>query len=287
MKRTFLILSAICLGSVHATTYPLTLKDDVGRLVTLKAEPKRIVSMLPSDTEILCAIGVCDRVVGVDDYSNFPKEVLQKSKVGNLFEPNIEAIMALKPDLVVVSKYGKLMEPLERLGLTVVALHPEQYGEVFQKTTLLGKMVNRESEAKQLNLGIQSKIKLLELKVRGLPKPTVYFEIDPTPYTVGPNSFMGVILGKAGASNIVPENLGDFPQISVEWVFQKDPQVILGMSLQEAKKRSGWDKISAVKQAKVFEIPAALNDMLVRPGPRMAEGLEGLIAILHPRQVRP
>ncbi len=287
MKRilftALLAISSISISSsAAATTYPFTFKDDLGRTVTIKAEPKHIVSVLPSSTETICALGACDRLIGVDDYSNFPESVNKLPKVGGLYNPNLEQMVALKPDLIVISKYGKLVEPLERAGITVVAINPEKYTDIFVKTTTLGKVLNLEAAAKNLNLEVQSKVKLLELRVRALKHPTAYFEIDPTPYTIGPDSFMGVMLSKAGAVNIIPNTLGDFPKISPELVLEKNPQIMLGLTLEEAKARPGWAGIAAVKTGKVFNITGILNDTLVRPGPRIALGLEGLIKIVHP-----
>lgn len=287
MKRilftAFLTISSISISSIAAaTTYPFTFKDDLGRTVTIKAEPKHIISVLPSNTEIICALGACNRLIGVDDYSNFPESVTTLPKVGGLYNPNLEQMVALQPDLIVISKYGKLVEPLSRAGITVVAINPEKYAEIFSKTTILGKVLNLEAAAKNLNLEVQSKVKLLELRVRALKHPTAYFEIDPTPYTIGPDSFMGVMLRKAGAVNIIPNTLGDFPKISPELVLEKNPQIMLGLTLEEAQKRPGWSEIAAVKTGKVFDITGTLNDTLVRPGPRIALGLEGLIKIVHP-----
>jgi len=275
--------------SAAATTYPLTLTDDLGRKVILQAEPRRVVSVLPSTTETLCALGLCERLVGVDDYSDFPASVSKLPKVGGLYNPNIEAMVALKPDLVVVSKYGKLAESLAAAGITVLAVNPETYDEVFSKTLVLGRVMNREAQAKTLVIQMRRDIARIEILTKNaVRKPTAYYEVDPTPYTVGPNSFIGVLLGKAGAVNIIPASLGDFPKISPELVVQQNPQLILGVDLATARARPGWANIAAVKSGRVTAIVpgSALDNLLTRPGPRLPMALAALAKIVHPEMFR-
>lgn len=289
--RTFpallLTLSAALATSASATRYPLTLTDDLGRKVTVKAEPARIISVLPSNTETLCAIGACAKLVGVDDYSDFPAQVTKLPKVGGLYDPNVEKIVSLRPDLVIVSKYGKLTEQLDKLGVPTLAVNPESYADVFSKTTLLGRIVNREAQAKTLNIQMQREIAKVEILTKNaVRKPTTYFEIDPTPYSIGPNSFMGTLLTKAGARNVIPASLGDFPKVDPELIVKQNPQLILGTDLKTAAARPGWKTITAVKTGKVVELPKELNTILGRPGPRLPQALRGLAKIVHPELFR-
>lgn len=289
MHRLLPALLLAATTSAAATTYPLTLTDDLGRKVILQAEPRRVVSVLPSTTETLCALGLCERLVGVDDYSDFPASVSKLPKVGGLYNPNIEAMVALKPDLVVVSKYGKLAESLAAAGITVLAINPETYDEVFSKTLVLGRVMNREAQAKTLVIQMRRDIAKIEILTKNaVRKPTAYYEVDPTPYTVGPNSFIGVLLGKAGAVNIIPASLGDFPKISPELVVQQNPQLILGVDLATAKARPGWANIAAVKSGRVTAIVpgSALDNLLTRPGPRLPLALAALAKIVHPEMFR-
>ena len=289
MHRLLPALLLAATTSAAATTYPLTLTDDLGRKVILQAEPRRVVSVLPSTTETLCALGLCERLVGVDDYSDFPASVSKLPKVGGLYNPNIEAMVALKPDLVVVSKYGKLAESLAAAGITVLAINPETYDEVFSKTLVLGRVMNREAQAKTLVIQMRRDIAKIEILTKNaVRKPTAYYEVDPTPYTVGPNSFIGVLLGKAGAVNIIPASLGDFPKISPELVVQQNPQLILGVDLATAKARPGWANIAAVKSGRVTAIVpgSALDNLLTRPGPRLPLALAALAKIVNPEMFR-
>ena len=289
MHRLLPALLLAATTSAAAITYPLTLTDDLGRKVTLQAEPRRVVSVLPSTTETLCALGLCERLVGVDDYSDFPTSVSKLPKVGGLYNPNIEAMVALKPDLVLVSKYGKLAESLVAAGITVLAINPETYDEVFSKTLVLGRVMNREAQAKTLVIQMRRDIAKIEILTKNaVRKPTAYYEVDPTPYTAGPNSFIGVLLGKAGAVNIIPASLGDFPKISSELVVQQNPQLILGVDLATAKARPGWANIAAVKSERVTAIVpgSALDNLLTRPGPRLPLALAALAKIVHPEMFR-
>ena len=286
--RSLLIASLLALlPTAAATTYPLTLTDDLGRKVTLKAEPGRIISMVPSHSETLCAIGACGKLVGVDKYSDYPQQVARLPKVGDLFAPDVEAMVALKPDLVLVSKYSKLEGPLTQAGIPTIALDMEKYDEVFSKTLTLGRIVNREAQAKNVVLNIRRDIAKVEILTKNaVRKPTAYFEIDPTPYSIGPNSFMGVLLTKAGARNIIPASLGDFPKVDPELIVKANPELMLGLTRQAAAARPGWSGLKAVRSGRVLDIPKDLNTILSRPGPRMGQALRGLARLVHPELFR-
>ena len=286
-RLTLAVLSSGLTSWAAATTYPLTLRDDLGRTVTIGSEPKRLISVLPSDTETLCALGVCERLVGVDDSSDYPLQVTKLPKVGGLYSPNLERMVALKPDLVIVSKYGKLVEPLTAAGLTVVAVNPESYDDVFSKTLTLGRLLNREAQAQALVAGMRRDIAATAARTRqAKSRPSTYYEIDPTPYSVGPGSFIGTLLSKAGAANIIPASLGDFPKISPELVVQQNPQLILGVDLDTARARPGWNSLAAVKSGRVMRLPAELDTLLGRPGPRLPQALAGLARLVHPELFR-
>lgn len=288
MKRILWFIGlalSVQLAAVGLAQYPRTLTDDLGRSVTLKAAPKRLVVMLPSLTETICAMGACGRIVGVDTYSNFPEAVNKLPKVGGLYDPNLEAILALKPDLVLISVYGKLQEPLEKAGVPTFALKIESYDDIARTTRLLGQILNLRSEAERLVAKIQAQVYAVEAKAAATKdRPTVYYEIDPTPYTAGPDSFIGVLIAKARGVNIIPKELGAFPQISPELVVQKNPDVIVltHPGLADLKKRPGWSGIKAVKTGRICDFSSqADDDLLSRPGPRVAQGLQLLVTCFH------
>jgi iron complex transport system substrate-binding protein len=282
MKRVLAFLSVLL---ALALAFPLTVTDDLGRTVTLKAPPKRIVTMLPSVTETVCAPGACDRIVATDDYSDWPESVKRLPKAGGLYNPNPELVVSLKPDLVLVSKYGKLYETLERAGLTVYAVRTETYEDIFKTVRALGRLLGLSSEAERLVAQIQKEVYGEEARAaKAKGRPRVYYEIDPTPYTVGPESFIGVLIAKARGVNIVPKELGLFPKISPEFALEKNPEVIVATypgALETIRKRPGWDRIAAVRQGRICVYTGEEDNLLSRPGPRVAQGLRLLVDCFH------
>ncbi|WP_293914808.1 ABC transporter substrate-binding protein [Deinococcus sp.] len=283
-RFTLSLIAVSLLSTAAATAYPITVTDDTGRRVTLAREPMRIVAMLPSHTETLFAIGAGGKLVGVDVYSNYPAAVAKISKVGSGFEPNIEAIVALRPDLVLVDEgsSSRLAEKLIAAGLTVYGGSAQTYNEVFGKIAVLGKLTNRETNATRLITSLRSELNTLQASVAGLPKVSTYFEVDPTPYAAGPGSFIGALVSKAGGVNILSASLGDFPKISPELVVGASPQVIVGADLADVKARSGWNTIRAVSTGRVYKPTSEQGDTLSRPGPRLPDALRALIRFLHP-----
>lgn len=277
------------LSSAAATRYPLTVTDDLGRAVTLRAEPKRIISMLPSHTETLIAIGAGDRLVAVDRFSTYPASVVSAlPKVGSAFQPNIEAILALKPDLVLAdeSAGSRLTEKLAQAGLTVYGGTAQTYNEVFEKIAVLGKLTNREQGATRLVTSMRAELNALQQTVVSLPKLSTYYEIDPSPYSVGPNSFIGTLINKAGGRTIVPAALGDFPKLDPELIVKTNPQVIIGPALTDARTRPGWLTLTAVQSGRVYQPSREELDALSRPGPRLPQALRTLIRFLHPEALK-
>ncbi|GMA15623.1 ABC transporter substrate-binding protein [Deinococcus metallilatus] len=288
--RSLALLSALALlSSAAATKYPLTVTDDLGRTVTLPGEPQRIIAMLPSHTETLVAIGAGDKLVAVDRFSNFPKNVTDRlPKVGSAYQPNLEAILALKPDLVLAdeSSGSRLTEKLAQAGLTVYGGSAQTYNEVFEKIGVLGKLTNHEAGALKLITSLRADLNALQQSVLGLPKVSTYYEVDPSPYSVGPDSFIGTLIAKAGGRTIVPARLGDFPKLDPELIVQANPQAMIGLSPDDARKRSGWANLQAVRTGRVFLPSAEERDALSRPGPRLPVALRALIRWLHPEALK-
>jgi iron complex transport system substrate-binding protein len=284
LKRALLFAAATfaLASSVNATTYPLTLQDDLKRNVTIREEPKRIVVLLPSHTETLYALGAGGKVVARDDYSDYPPQVTSLPKVGGLYNPNLEAILALKPDLVLNSEYGDLTPKLERAGITVWAGGAQTFDDIYATITTLGRIVNREDAAATLNQKIRLEVRDIETVTRAIKKTSVYYEIDPTPYSVGPNSFIGQLLTKGGALNIIPASLGDFPQVSPELIVKQNPSVIIGVSCADAAKRPGWANIAAIKNNRCYTLSPEQDNLVNRPGPRIAQGLRVLARLINP-----
>lgn len=287
LKRLLVIATIALLSSIgYATTYPLTVKDQLGRSVVIASEPKKIVVLLPSHNEMIYALGAGPRVIGRDDYSDYPNDVQKLPKLGGLYNPNLEAIIALKPDLVLNSEYGDLTPKLEKAGLTVWAGSPQSFEDIFATITTLGQIVNHEDAALALNRKIRLELREIEIVTKAIKKTSVYYEIDPTPYSVGPNSFIGSLLSKGGALNIIPANLGDFPQVSPELIVKQNPSVIIGVSCAIASKRPGWAALAAIKTNRCYTLTPEQDNLINRPGPRIAQGLKIIAKMINPSLFR-
>lgn len=289
MRHLPVLSTLALLSTAAATAYPLTVTDNLGRRVTLRSEPRRIVAMLPSHTETLVAIGAGSKLVATDIFSNHPKAVTDRlPKVGSGYQPDLEAIVALKPDLVLAdeSTGSRLTEKLAAAGLTVYGGTAQTYNEVFEKIAVLGKLTNHETGALNLITRMRTELNTLQASVANLPKVSTYYEIDPTPYSVGPNSFIGALLSRAGGQTIVPAALGDFPKLDPELIVRANPQVMVGLTLAEAAGRPGWAGLQAVQRGKVFQPTPEANDAISRPGPRLPDALRALIRLLHPEALK-
>jgi len=275
------LLAGACLA--HAAT--VTVTDDGGTAVTLRQPPQRIVSLLPSLTETVCALGACQRLVGVDRYSNFPDSVTRLAQVGGGLDPNIEAIVALRPDVVLVAPSARAADRLRDLGLMVVALEPKTHADVQRVIRVIGQLL-QVSDADRLWRGIDAAVaaaaQSLSPRARGL---RVYFEVSPAPHAAGAASFIGETLTRLGAKNIVAARLGPFPQINPEFVVRADPDVIMvgDRSAVGLDQRPGWAAMRAIREQRLCVFSAVQTDDLVRPGPRMAEGARAMAACLESR----
>ncbi len=284
------LLSLIFLLSIaFATTYPLTVTDELGVEVTLSAKPMRVVSMLPSHTETLCAVGACDTLVGVDRYSDFPAQVQDLPTLGGSLEgANLEEIVALAPELVLVSEYGELAGTLRDLGLNVYAGSPQTVQDTFAFFEILGELLDREAQAQALVADTRLELQEVERRTQGLDAPSVYYEIDATPYSAGPGSFIGTLIQTAGGDNIVSAEQGDFPQLEPEYIVAANPEIVIlgnapsGESMETLAARPGFGSLSAVQSGRVVELSEEQVNIINRPGPRIAEAAKLLASILHP-----
>lgn len=288
LRSSLLILLAASLGWVQATAYPLTVTDDLGREVTLSARPQRIVSMLPSHTESVCARDACEALVGVDRHSDHPAAALGLPSLGDAWAPDLEALVALEPDLVLTDEYSGLHVPLAELGITVYAGSPQTVEETYAFLETLGAMLGREARAALLAGTLRGEIEGVAAVLRGVPGPTVFIELDPTPYSAGPGSYLGQLVSAAGGVNVVQAGMGDFPQVDPEYVVLQDPEVILltdapfGVTAADVAARPGWGSLRAVLDGRVVELDKETVDALSRPGPRLGMVVRRLAALFHP-----
>lgn len=256
-------------GAVSATVV-----DDRGTVVALMPVPQRIVSLLPSLTESVCALGQCAKLVGVDRYSNFPASVRALAPVGGGLDPNIEAIVALKPDLVLVASSSPGIERMRALGLRVVALEPKDYANAVRVLLTLGEILGVDTAkavVQAMEVDMRTAVAQVPATARG---KRVYFEVSPGPYAASTSSFLGQTLERLGLQNIVAGTLGPFPRVNPELVVRAQPDVILiGDSNADAMpSRPGWDRLAALQARRICAFNKEEADILVRPGPRMAQG---------------
>ncbi len=266
------LAALIGLPSAHA----LQLTDERGITVTFTQTPQRIVSLLPSLTESVCAMAQCQRLVGVDRYSNHPASVQRLPVLGGGLDPNIEGIVALRPDVVLLATSSRASSRLESLGIKVVALEPKSHADVRRVLQALGVLlaVPDESGAGRLwrviDAGVSAAAQSLPAKARNA---RVYFEVNRGPYAAGESSFIGETLSRLGVKNVVPAALGPFPLLNPEFVARANPDVIMvgNSSMQAMATYPGWSSIKAVREQRICAFSAEESDVLVRPGPRMAE----------------
>ena len=258
------------------SAYALQVTDDRGVSVAFAHSPQRIVSLLPSLTESVCALDQCQRLVGVDRYSNYPASVKSLPVVGGGLDPNIEAIVALKPDVVILAVSSRASQRLESLGIKVVALETKNHADVRRVLKKIGALLEipEAAGAERIWRTIDASLSAAAQSLSPAAKNTrVYFEVSRGPYAAGEASFIGETLTRLGVKNIIPASLGPFPRINPEFVVRADPDLIMvgNRSMEAMAAYPGWSGIKAVKAQRVCMYSAEESDVVVRPGPRMAE----------------
>jgi iron complex transport system substrate-binding protein len=272
---------ALSLVAPSAQAAGFVARDDLGRSVALTHYPQRIVSLLPSLTETVCALGACDRLVATDRYSDWPAQVRALPKAGGIDDAEVELIVSLKPDLVLLSRSQRITGRLHDLGVISFALNTASYPEISHTVTVIGEILGLPDRAKRLNEAIGNAVQAISAQAiarRHGKVPTVYFEVDGPPYAAGPSSFIGELLTLLGARNIVTADLGPFPWLNPEYVVRHDPDVIFVSPAEVARvaDRPGWDRIRAVREHRLCSFTPAVRDTIVRPGPRVAEGMRAI-----------
>jgi len=263
--------------------------DDAGRKIYLSKTPTRIVSLAPSVTEMLFAIGAGEQLVGVSQFCNYPPEALMKPKVGYA-NPNLESLVALQPDLVVAP--SEIVKPdiilkLDQLKIPVFVLKDSNVEDIFVHIQTLGRMLNRSTTANAVAMELRGQVAQIKQRTERLSPVRVLYVLNSQPLiTVGPGSFIDQLIVLAGGVNVGAKSGTSYPRLSMEAVLQDDPEVLVfpvgeteGISDSEQQAWRQWSTITAVKRGRLHQIPA---DLLNRPGPRIARGLELLADILHP-----
>jgi len=296
MKRITALLILVCflfiaIVGCQVQSGPETITDDMGRSVTISSAPERIVSHVPAITEMLYALGLGDRIVGVSDYDDYPPEVKEKPSVGNYFNPSIENIVALNPDLVLTDGHSDTIQQLDNLHISYLVINPLDIQGIIKDIELLGQITGVEQKAHQLVDNMNSQINIVESKVKGLPKLRVFYAVDMTdpnnPWTAGPGSMIDWLITYAGGTNVAANVSGDYVPYSIEQIVKDDPQVIIYPAVHGSeyitadmfKDHPAWSKTDAVVQGNIYSISA---DIVSRFGPRITDGLLETAKLVHP-----
>lgn len=275
MRNAWLALLGALMVLISGTAQAaLQITDDNGVVVTFERSPQRIVSLLPSLAETVCELGQCQRLVGVDRYSTYPASLTKLPQVGGGLDPNIEMIVALRPDAVLMATSSRAGERLRALGIKVVALEPKTHADVQRVMLKIGQLLevpDAQRIWRAIDAAVMAAAQSLPAGARGM---RVYFEVNPGPYAAGEGSFIGETLTRLGARNIVPASLGPFPKLNPEYIVRADPDLIMigQRSVDGMAQRPGWMGMRAMREQRLCVFSTDESDTLVRPGPRMAEG---------------
>lgn len=239
--------------------------------------PQRIVSLMPSLTETVCALGECERLVGVDRYSSWPARVERLPRLGGMDDPQIERIVGLRPDVVLAVPSSRAVERLQSLGLKVVVLESRTTEEARRTAETIAVLLGRPGQGTALWARIDAQVERAVARVpAGWRGRSVYFEVDSAPYAAGRSSFIGELLQRFGLVNIVPAELGPFPKLNPEFVVRAAPDVVMAVErhIADMPRRPGWAGLKALQSGRRCAFPADRYDTLVRPGPRLGEAAE-------------
>lgn len=317
---TFLIIISLFLGGCSASTptpteiptaiptptpeptaipvFPITLTDGLGREITLDSAPERIISLSPSNTEILFAVGAGKLVVGNTKYCDYPMEAQNLPKIGGFSGKSIsvETIISLKPDLVLANDSGQesVIEALEQANVKVIAVKAASFDDVYANLETVGKITGHDTEAAAVVTGMKARVETVTNLVAGISeenRPTIFWEVwDEPMMTAGPETYIGQLISMAGGINIFADLQEDYPQVSPEEIIKRNPNFILGpdthgdkLTAQNLASRPGWDQIEAVKNDHIFLID---GNTASRSGPRLVDALEAMVEALYPELSR-
>lgn len=286
-----LLVALLVVCAVFQAAASVVVVDDRGEKVEFSQPPQRIVSLLPSLTESVCALEACDRLVGVDRYSTYPESLQNLPVVGGGLDPSIEAVVARKPDVVLLSVSSRASQRLQALGIKVLALEPKTHADVKRVLEVLDQMLYGQEAAdgapsraaqvwQTIEQGVQAAAADLPEQTKGM---RVYFEVSRGPYGAGPESFIGETLSSLGLRNVLPQELGPFPRMTPEFILRADPDVLMvsSRSMVPEFQYPGWHNMRAIKAGQICQFDADDSNILVRPGPRMHVAAQLMAACLQ------
>lgn len=283
--RKAMRLVGLCLALCAGWAQAITVRDDRQQDITLRKPPERVVSLLPSLTETVCALGQCHKLVGVDRYSNWPESVRKLPRLGGGLDPNIESVVAQRPDLVLMATSARGAERFKALGIPVLELEPRTHADLQRVLSTLAQVLGvpapeGERVWRDIQTGVLAAAQSLPPQARGLK---VYVEVSPAPYGASESSFIGETLTRMGLRNILSGSLGPFPKINPEFVVRAQPDIIIAgdSSRVSMLQRPGWSQLPVIQANRVCVFNTDESDMLVRAGPRMAEGARLMAQCLH------
>ncbi len=296
-RIAIIIVAVIVLGVTIPSIYMLTLNvsgqelytDSQNRVVVVPNNPQRIISMAPSVTEILYALDVEDRVVGVTDYCDYPSEASQKTSIGGFSTPNLEVIAELDPDLIIAGTYDEeKVQTLSNMGVAIVIVEASTIDEIIDNIDKVGKLINAEAKAKEVTSDLRARVNAITAITSILTddeRVTCYFEIWETPKVAGSASFLNDLIQKAGGSNIFSDLPEEYPSVSSEVIISANPKAIFltahsqSWYSQDVCSRTGYNEIDACKNNRVYSVD---DGMYLREGPRIVDALEEMAELLHP-----
>ena len=264
--------------------------DDRHVRVVIEGVPQRLVTLLPSLTETVCELGACNRLVGTDSFSDWPQEVKALPKLGGLYDTSVEAIVRLRPDVVLAAKSTRIIARLESLGIKVVALEPQSLSDVERSIRSVAQVLQLPQPEAAAQRVWQRAMLAMDKAAQSLPGSThharVYVEASTGGYAAGEASFIGGILSKLGLKNIVNAQAGAFVQLSPEYVVRASPQwIFLAQPVDPSVlSRPGWRHLPAITNGQMCVFSPAQSQVLVRPGPRIGEAAEVIAACLKRTQ---
>lgn len=280
----------LLLGAAQTAVAAITVVDDRGHSVTLDHPAQRVVTLLPSLTESVCELQACERLVGTDRFSNWPVSVVRLPKLGGLEDTQIERIASLKPDLVLAAVSSRVIERLESLGLKVLALEAKNLADTQRVLEVVATTLGKPGEGNALWRRIDQRVGAAAARVPAhLRGQKVYFEVAAAPYAAGEASFIGETLTRLGLGNVVPASMGPFPKLNPEFVIRAQPGIVMASArnVAEMPRRPGWATLAALRDGRSCGFVEARYEVLIRPGPRLAEAAELMLdCLLHLDDVR-